>query len=71
MLFLWIFGSLIEDAIRPWGLAAVYFGGGVLAALSHIGITHATGGDLDVPMPLTVFRPQPRTGNRTAVITPV
>src|SRR6476646_3258463 len=36
MLFRWLFGSLIEDAIRPWGLAALYLGGGVAAALSHI-----------------------------------
>src|SRR4051812_40788838 len=39
MLFLWIFGSLIEDALRPWGLALLYLGGGFLAALAHIGIS--------------------------------
>src|SRR5262249_6872325 len=33
MLFLWIFGSLIEDVLRPWGLAALYFAGGMAATL--------------------------------------
>lgn len=50
MLFLWIFGSLIEDAIRPWGFAAVYFGGGIMAALGHIGMSLAMGHPVDVPM---------------------
>jgi membrane associated rhomboid family serine protease len=50
MLFLWIFGSLIEDAARPWGLGALYLGGGILAALTHILISSALGQDLDVPM---------------------
>src|SRR5947209_10932625 len=50
MLFLWLFGSLIEDAIRPWGLAAVYLGGGMAAALAHIGMSHALGADVNVPM---------------------
>jgi len=50
MLFLWIFGSLIEDAIRPWGLAALYLLGGIMAALAHIGISTAFGADVGVPM---------------------
>jgi rhomboid family protein len=50
MLFLWIFGSLIEDAIRPWGLAALYLGGGICAALAHIGMSLALGQSVDVPM---------------------
>src|SRR5690348_1346158 len=50
MLFLWIFGSLIEDTLRPWGLLALYLGGGVLAALAHIGISAAAGHDLALPM---------------------
>jgi len=50
MLFLWIFGSLIEDALRPWGLAALYLGGGVMAALAHIGIAATLGHDVDRPM---------------------
>jgi membrane associated rhomboid family serine protease len=50
MLFLWIFGSLIEDAIRPWGLAALYLGGGVMAALAHLGITAALGHTEHIPM---------------------
>src|ERR1044071_524573 len=27
MLFLWLFGSLIEDAIRPWGFGRLFPGG--------------------------------------------
>jgi membrane associated rhomboid family serine protease len=50
MLFLWIFGSLMEDALRPWGLAALYLGGGFMAALAHIGISLAMGHDVHVPM---------------------
>jgi membrane associated rhomboid family serine protease len=50
MLFLWIFGSLIEDTIRPWGLAALYLLGGLMAALAHIGISSAFGNDVNVPM---------------------
>jgi rhomboid family protein len=50
MLFLWIFGSLIEDAIRPWGLAALYVAGGVMAALAHILISTLFGDAVDVPM---------------------
>ena len=50
MLFLWIFGSLIEDAIRPWSLAALYLGGGILAAVTHVGITLALGQPVDTPL---------------------
>lgn len=50
MLFLWIFGSLLEDAIRPWGLAAVYLGGGLCAVVAHLLISQALGDRVDVPM---------------------
>jgi membrane associated rhomboid family serine protease len=50
MLFLWIFGSLIEDVIRPWGLAALYLGGGVLAAAAHLGLSSAVGFEGNVPL---------------------
>ena len=50
MLFLWIFGSLIEDVIRPWGLAALYLGGGVLAAAAHLGLSSAMGFEGNVPL---------------------
>lgn len=50
MLFLWIFGSLIEDTLRPWGLAALYLLGGILAAIAHLGMTLFLGQDMDVPM---------------------
>ncbi len=42
MLFLWLFGSLIEDAIRPVGMAALDLGGGMLAAAAHILVSRAT-----------------------------
>src|SRR5439155_26285411 len=50
MLFLWIFGSLIEDALRPWGLALLFLGGGIMAALAHIAMSLAFGKPVDVPM---------------------
>ncbi len=50
MLFLWIFGSLIEDVLRPWGLAALYFGGGLMAAATHVFVSAAVGHDLNVPL---------------------
>jgi membrane associated rhomboid family serine protease len=50
MLFLWIFGSLIEDALRPWGLALLYLGGGFAAALANIGMSQLLGQNIDVPM---------------------
>lgn len=50
MLYLWLFGSLIEDALRPWGLAALFVGGGFCAAAAHIGISVALGHNVHVPM---------------------
>jgi len=50
MLFLWIFGSLIEDAIRPWGLAALYIGGGILAAIAHLGLAAQLGMGPEIPL---------------------
>lgn len=50
MLFLWIFGSLIEDAIRPWGLAALYLGGGIIAAWVHLSLSTALGYEANVPL---------------------
>src|SRR4051794_18027137 len=50
MLFLWLFGSLIEDAIRPWGMGALYLGGGMMAAAAHILISRAMGASLEGPM---------------------
>lgn len=50
MLFLWIFGSLIEDAIRPWGLAALYLGGGIVAAWVHLALASALGFEANVPL---------------------
>lgn len=50
MLFLWIFGSLIEDTLRPWGFALLYLGGGILAAVAHVVISAAMGENVSVPM---------------------
>jgi membrane associated rhomboid family serine protease len=50
MLFLWIFGSLIEDAIRPWGLAALYIGGGILAAAAHLALAAQLGVGPEIPL---------------------
>lgn len=50
MLFLWIFGSLIEDVLRPWGMGLLYLGGGIAAAASHIGISLALGHSVDGPL---------------------
>jgi membrane associated rhomboid family serine protease len=50
MLFLWIFGSLIEDALRPLGFALLYLGGGFAAALAHLAISGILGHSVDGPM---------------------
>lgn len=50
MLFLWIFGSLIEDVLRPWGLAALYLGGGLMAGFSQIAMATLMGYDVAVPL---------------------
>ncbi len=50
MLFLWLFGSLIEDVLRPWGMAFLYISGGILAAAAHIALSAAVGDRGDVPM---------------------
>jgi membrane associated rhomboid family serine protease len=50
MLFLWLFGSLIEDVLRPWGMAALYLAGGVLAAVAHLMISQFSGDTADVPL---------------------
>lgn len=50
MLFLWVFGSLIEDALRPWGLTLLYLGGGLCAAIAHVSVSRALGHDVNVPM---------------------
>jgi membrane associated rhomboid family serine protease len=51
MLFLWVFGSLIEDAIGWRLLAALYVGGGIMAALAQLAMARlleTSGGN--VPM---------------------
>jgi membrane associated rhomboid family serine protease len=36
MLYLWIFGNNVEDALGPWRYALFYLLGGVLAGLAHV-----------------------------------
>lgn len=50
LLFLWVFGSVLEDALRPWGLALLYLGGGLLAAAAQVTVGSLTGADMHVPM---------------------
>jgi membrane associated rhomboid family serine protease len=49
MLFLWIFGDNVEDAIGHVRYLGFYLLCGVLAAFSHIGVTLVTGSNMDVP----------------------
>jgi membrane associated rhomboid family serine protease len=51
MLFLWVFGSLIEDAIGWRLLALLYVGGGIVAALSQLAMGRLLGSAaVNVPM---------------------
>ena len=36
MLFLWVFGSTLEDRMGPWLYLALYLGGGICATLGHV-----------------------------------
>ncbi|MFN3648967.1 MAG: rhomboid family intramembrane serine protease [Armatimonadota bacterium] len=50
MLFLWIFGSLIEDALRPAGMLTLYLAGGLAAAATHLVVAQHLGAGEAVPM---------------------
>ena len=49
MLYLWIFGDNIENALGHWRYLAFYLVCGVLASLAHVFTTAATHGDMLVP----------------------
>ena len=49
MLFLWIFGDNVEDALGHVRYLFYYLICGVVASLSHVGVSYALGHDLDVP----------------------
>ena len=49
MLFLWIFGNNVEDALGKVRFLIFYLASGVLAALAQTGVAAMTG-DLDIPM---------------------
>lgn len=51
MLFLWMFGRIVESEVSQRGLLHLYLVGGVAGALGHIGLMVVLGGDnLDVRM---------------------
>jgi membrane associated rhomboid family serine protease len=50
MLFLWLFGKVVESIFGHYRFLLFYFGGGVTAALAHLAICHLTGTGLDIPM---------------------
>lgn len=49
MLFLWIFGDNVEDALGKGRYLAFYLLVGILASLAHVATTYLTGMDPDVP----------------------
>jgi membrane associated rhomboid family serine protease len=49
MLFLWIFGDNVEDAVGHLRYVGFYLLSGLLASLAHILVTAVTGVGLDVP----------------------
>jgi membrane associated rhomboid family serine protease len=49
MLYLWIFGDNIENALGHWRYLAFYLVCGVLASLAHVFTMAATHGDMLVP----------------------
>ena len=50
MLFLWLFGTLTEDAFGPWVFLGVYFGGGLVAAAVDAAVAAVWApGSLEIP----------------------
>jgi len=49
MLFLWIFGDNVEDALGKPRYLVFYLGTGLVASLAHVAVTYAFGGDPQVP----------------------
>jgi membrane associated rhomboid family serine protease len=50
MLFLWLFGKVVESIFGHYRFLLFYFGGGITAALIHILIVHLTGVGKEIPM---------------------
>jgi membrane associated rhomboid family serine protease len=50
MLFLWLFGRVVESVFGHTRFLFFYFGGGMVAALVELAICNATGVALNVPM---------------------
>ncbi len=50
MLFLWLFGKVVESIFGHYRFLLFYFGGGITAALTHILICHLTGVGTQIPM---------------------
>lgn len=49
MLYLWIFGDNVEDALGPFWYLLMYLGSGLFGNLLHIGVAVAVGDVLSVP----------------------
>ncbi len=50
LLFLWLFGKVVESIFGHVRFLLFYFGGGLVAALSQLAICHISGAGLEVPM---------------------
>lgn len=50
MLFLWLFGKVVESIFGHARFLMFYFGGGIIAALTHILICHLTGVGKEIPI---------------------
>jgi membrane associated rhomboid family serine protease len=50
MLFLWLFGKVVESIFGHQKFLLFYFGGGITAALTHMAICHLSGVGQDIPM---------------------
>jgi membrane associated rhomboid family serine protease len=50
MLFLWLFGKVVESIFGHGRFLLFYFGGGIAAALTQLAICHTSGVGLNIPM---------------------
>jgi membrane associated rhomboid family serine protease len=50
MLFLWLFGKVVESIFGHGRFLLFYFGGGMAAALTQLAICHTSGVGLNIPM---------------------
>jgi membrane associated rhomboid family serine protease len=50
MLFLWVFGAHVEEALGPEAFLALYLGGGIAASLLHMSVVLLRGEDVASPL---------------------